>query len=174
MAAIRRNLMWAAVSVGTLTKVGAAWRRAWWWLIILATVAASLLFNLLWIDSLFPGSLDWVPVRGDRGLRYLHDHLPLPSWIPQSVDFVPAFTINQAAFGIIVAVVLWFRRIRAGALAAGAVMLFGYPLLVAAWSFLVYYALEGGLYLAARGAKALRLPMGRGPLNPPSILRDRG
>lgn len=165
---IRRALMWASVNLTTLAKIGSRPRRIRWWLVIVLTVAASLVFNLLWVNRWFDGSLDWA---GDvRGLAWIVDRLEgVSRWLGEHLSFLPDSRLALAGLAVVLLVALWGRRAGAGMLTAAAVMLFGYPLLVAALSFLVYWVLEKLLELILRLLKKLT-GWPRGPVSGPGVL----
>jgi hypothetical protein len=165
---VRRALMWAAVNLGTLAKIGPLGRRLWWGFVMLLTISTGLVFNLVWVNDAFDGSLDWAPQLLASGLTLINDafggshtwDLSFPSWDLQYVGLV-----------VLVAIVLWFHRIGAGLLTVGALMLFGYPLLIAAWSFLVYLGIEKFVQLVSLMLRSFGSPWPRGPISGPVILR---
>lgn len=170
VAFIRRWLMWAAVSIGTRTKLGPSWRRWWWWIVIGLTVVASLIFNLVWVNAWFDGSLQWaadLPV-----LSQAIDGLESTArWVEREVGPLPDSNLQLVGILTLVVVVAWGRRMGTGLLAAAAVMLLGYPMLVAAWSFLVYWILECLLECVLHALKRVTGKPG-GPINAPGILKE--
>jgi hypothetical protein len=165
---IRRTLMWAAVNLATLAKIGSRPRRIQWRLVIGLTVAASLVFNLIWVNQLFDRSLNWA---GEVwGPAWLVDQLEgMARWLDEHLGFLPDSRLALAGLAVTVLVALWWSRAGAGVLTAVVVMFFGYPLLVAAWSFLVYWALEKLLELILRLFKN-HTAWPRGPVNGPGVL----
>ena len=132
--------MWAAVAMATFSK-GSIGRRIWGLIAIAITVSASLVFNLLWVNDLFDGSLEWVPRKATNFLLWADGYL-LGALLPRDLEWVPHLTIQEVGLITLASTLLWWRSMGVGLLGAGAVMLFGYPMLLAAWSFFVYWVIE--------------------------------
>lgn len=137
---VRRWLMWAAVSVATFSK-GSLGRRIWGWFAISVTVAASLVFNLMSVNNIFDGSLEWAPRAAGHVLEWTHGTW-LGALLPSDLRWVPLLSLWEVGLVAVLSSLLWTRSAGTALLAAGAVMLFGYPMVLAAWSFLVYWFIE--------------------------------
>jgi hypothetical protein len=137
---IRRWLMWAAVSVGTF-KRGSFLRALWGWTAIMVTVVTSLIFNFMWANSVFGETLAWIPRYATRVLDWAEDVRAL-AWLPDDLRWVPSLTKLNVLALVLASCLLWHRQIIVALVAAGAVMLFGFPLMLAAWSFGIYWLIE--------------------------------
>lgn len=152
---VRRWLMFAAVAIGTRLR-GSRWRAVLSGASITLTILAALVFNLLWVNEAFDGSLDWVPQKLSRFLNWASS-VDLLAFLPDDLSFVPEVSPETAGIITIASTLLWGRTIGTGVLGATAIMLFGYPLLLAGWSFGVYWAIEAATAVALKIGGAERV-----------------
>ena len=163
--ALRRWMMWAAVSLATLMTPGEG-RRHWYWRVLIPVVVTALL--VVGVVSV----LDLVDLHRVR--------VPLVGWlVPTELPWMGERAalaelwrgLAAAAIAAAVSSVLWWRRWRVGLTAVLVVIPFAFPLVVASLAYLGYYAVELALYGALKLRRARRPAAGDTPVAPRVLMR---
>lgn len=154
---VRRHLMWAAVNLATQAGKGRP-NRLRGLLTVTPTVLVSALFNLMWVDQLFRGSLDWL----SSGLSAMaRSFSRSPKWVA-ALDWLGSWNLRWVGLVVLLSLIPWVirtdlkrarRHLGLGLLTGGALVLFSYPLILAAWSFALYLLLEFILVPARRSSR---------------------
>lgn len=135
---VRSWMMWSAVSLRTLVSKGQ--RLRWWWIFLIAAV--SLVFGAGGIIQM----LDLVDAPiWDLELPWMGDR---PIWQELLNATLAVLAVGAASL------VLWGRWWQLGLVAALALPVIAFPLLVCALAYLGYLLVEGGLFVILRGRPA--------------------
>jgi hypothetical protein len=147
---LRRWMMWAAVSLKTLFERGPLVRRAWFWVVVPLTVVVGVVFGLLTAGDVLHGNQAWRPSWA--GGRFLAADL---RWVALAVPLA------------------WLLRLGIGLLTTAVLVVFAFPLTLAAVGFAAYYAAELAAFVALVVWRHLPVPGKPGNVAFPGILSRR-
>lgn len=179
---LRRWLMWAGVSIGTLTRnLGRPWKRLYWGLVVGLTILIALSLNLRAVAALT--GLDLADSGREIGEWITRlEPVPVIGLIVNLLSAIFSFLrrLYQSAWepletypfwATLVWLALWNKRLSTGVWAAGTILVLGFPMLVAIIGFVVYYVPALLVALATRAIKwvAKKSGMGSGGTSWPNI-----
>lgn len=144
---LRRWMMWAAVSLGTLTKGSGIGRVARTLFVLVFAVGLGVVGTLQVLDlvDLRPLHFPWTDWEPTLGVGWMRD---------RAVGAELARAVVATAVLTVAATVVWLvllpARWKVGLVLTPALLLFGFPLLVAASAYLAYFLVESALFVVLR------------------------